>query len=184
MRYHTLNFAVIGTAVLGLGQAFAVPTTDTSSKSLLARDEEMLTIDINPDLTNPQCGTVKKVQIDWKSSQAGGEKGECIKLKKYISDERGDWFGGVDVDLVATTCSGGTYTDPWAEGKKERPRVVFTPDAGESADLRWSGTQKVAGKLVFDSPTAGRIANPQIFMGITTDAKQKSQKYQYIYCYN
>lgn len=184
MQYYTMNLAVLGTTLLGLSQALVVPTTtENTSINLTARGFEPLTMDIDPDLTNPACGVSSKVALYIKHYQEDGESAECLKFKSYLEASMGDWSDGIDADFVATTCAGGKYTDPWADGKKKYTRVVFTPDAGGAVvNMAVSGTQKIAGSLAIDSPKKGRIATPRVQLGVTVDPKKNQQKYQYIYC--
>ncbi|KAK5057729.1 hypothetical protein LTR84_011730 [Exophiala bonariae] len=188
MRYHTINLAVIGTALLGLGQALVVPGPETSSNNLMTREQDMLIINIEPEWTNPQCGESKAVELSWKDKNhaARGESGECLKFKEFLSErqaQRKQWDVKVEVkmDLVATDCRGG-YSDPWTNGKTKHTRVAFTPDEGQQASVSYGGLQKVWGQLVVDSPIAGRIASPRVAMGVLTDHKKLTRKYQYIYC--
>lgn len=178
-----MNLAILATTLLGLSQALVVPaTTEHTSINLAARGFEPLTIDIDPDLTNPACGVSTKVTLGIKHYQEDGESAECLKFKSYLEASLSDWFDAIDADFVATTCAGGKYTDPWADGKKKYNRVVFTPDAGAVVNMAVSGTQKIAGSLAVDSPKKGRVATPRVQVGVTVDPKKNQQKYQYIYC--
>ncbi len=131
-----------------------------------------LTLNIDPDINDPECGGIYEAQINVKQAPDPFYLSDsCNQVLSYIGGNK----GSKDVDVIFT-CPGGT---PPGVGDRDIKFVVNLVSAA-SIDGTNGGTQLAPCNLEVVNEKDNTLISTQINLGVkVTDSKAKAQ---FIYC--